>query len=122
MVCDDKCYFTPLKKCRSRFKRDLQSLPGLCDHSSECLWLAYGNVCQHLAVELDVRLFEPGDQLAVGGSVQAGRGVDAGDPQLAKIALAHAAITGRVPEALEHGLIRTLEQPVLGAALSLGDL
>ncbi len=63
-----------------------------------------------------------GNQLAVGGSVQAGRGVDAGDPQLAKIALAHTAITGRVPEALEHGLIRTLEQAVLGAALSLGDL
>ena len=62
------------------------------------------------------------NQLAVCGSVQAGRGVDTGDPQLAKIALAHTAITGRVPEALEHGLICTLEQTVLGAALSLGDL
>ena len=36
--------------------------------------------------------------------------------------LADTAITGGVPQALEHCLIRTLEQAMLRAALSLGDL
>ena len=63
-----------------------------------------------------------GHQPAVGGAVQAGRGVDAGDPQLAQVALADAAIAGGVPQALQHGFVGALEQQVLRAALALRDL
>ena len=84
-----------------------------CHNRSKCLRVADCDIGQHLAIELDIRLLERRHQLAVCRAVQAGRSVDAGDPQLAQIALAYAAVTSGVPQALEHGFVRSSEQKML---------
>src|SRR5690606_9978279 len=94
----------------------------LCHNRGERLRVADCDICEHLAVEFDICLLHGRHQLAVSRAVQASRSVDAGDPQLAQIALAHAAITAGVPQALEHRFVRSSEQQMLRAALTFRDL
>src|SRR5260370_19182906 len=47
----------------------------------------YRKIGEHLAIDGETRLVEPVDQRAVGHSAQTRRGVDAGDPQRAELAL-----------------------------------
>ena len=54
----------------------------------------YGQVCEHFTIERHLGPLEPVHELAVGKAVQAGRGVDADDPETSKLALALAAGLG----------------------------
>src|SRR5690242_11811242 len=60
--------------------------------------VGYGDIGQHLAVDLDIGLLETEDELAVRQPVQARRGIDAGDPQAAEVALLDATVTEGVIE------------------------
>ena len=64
------------------------------DDGGEGFGLVDGQFGQDFAVQGDVGFLEAGDQLAVGGAVEAGGGVDAGVPELAEGALAVLAVAG----------------------------
>src|SRR3954466_14747695 len=96
-----------------------RGLPGCLGESAERLRVAHGDVGQDLAVELDSGQLEPVHELRVAHAVQAGGGVDAGDPQAAEVALAVAAVTVRVGLGLEQGLLRALVVVVRLAAEAL---
>src|SRR3954467_3956033 len=100
-----------------------RGLPGCLGESAERLGVAHGDVGQHLAVQLDTGQLEAVQELAVAHAVQAGGGVDTGDPQAAEVALAVAAVTVRVGLRLEQSLLRALVVVVRLAAeaLRLGE-
>src|SRR3990172_6303308 len=64
----------------------------LLDDRVEAGRVAYGQVGQGLTVQSDARFLQAGDEHAVAQPALARRGVDADDPQRAKVALAHAAV------------------------------
>src|SRR5690606_2099609 len=77
-------------------------------------------VCQHLAIHLNVRPLQPVDKAAV---VQAGLTcgrVDADNPQAAEIALAVAPVAVRIEQGFEHCLVRPAEEATARAKLPLG--
>src|SRR5262245_39871573 len=118
-VAYSSCYSTTKRPARlyttgRPWSLQILWLFSLRHQGGKCPRVTNGEIRQHLAVEIDIGFLERRDQLAVGGAVQTGGGIDAGNPQLTQIALAHAAITGGVPQALQHGLIGPLEQAVLG--------
>jgi hypothetical protein len=53
----------------------------------ECVRILDRHLGEHLAINFDLGGFQPGDELAVGRPVLAGRSVDTGDPELAKVSL-----------------------------------
>src|SRR5919204_2051238 len=67
-------------------------LPGALGKPSEGLGVADGDVRQDLAVQLDLRQAEAVHELAVGQPLAPRRGVDAGDPEAAEVALPVAAV------------------------------
>src|SRR5512139_1239212 len=98
----------PLNNVGAQHAAPLLDLSGFCNYGSECRWFADCHIRENLAVEFDVCLFQVSHQFAIGGPIQTSRGIDAGDPQLAHVTLADAAITSCVPQTFEHGLIGTL--------------
>src|SRR5205085_1183273 len=67
----------------------------LVDERGERRGIGDGEVREHLAVDFDPSRVEAGDEAAVGRVVQAARGVDPLDPQLAELTLAGPAIAER---------------------------
>ena len=53
----------------------------------EAFRIVHGDIREHLAVQIHIRQLQTIHQLAVGQAVQAGRRVDAGDPQGAVLSL-----------------------------------
>jgi hypothetical protein len=84
---------------------------GLGGDHAECRGVVDREVREELAVDLDAREAEPGDQAAVGQLVRARRGVDAGDPQRPEIALLGAPVT--------IGVLAGLDDRLLGGAVDL---
>ena len=84
--------------------------------------VANSQVGKHLAVDGHAGLVKPGHELAVGRAAQTRRGVDANNPQAAKIALAVAAVTIGVPHRMHAGFISPSVEQVLAALLTLGEL
>src|ERR1700734_2004469 len=82
-------------------------LAGDLGKTSERLCVAHGNVGEHLAVELHAGERQAVHELRVAHAVEPGRRVDAGDPELAEVALAVA------PVAV--GVFVGLQQRLLGA-------
>jgi hypothetical protein len=58
-------------------------------------------------------------ELAVGGAIQPGRGVDARDPQLPELALALAAVAVLVIQRVEQALAGLFPEPMATATLAL---
>src|SRR5438552_14069409 len=95
---------------------------GALRDSGKRLWVGDGDVGQHLPVERDARLLEAVDEPRVRHAVDAGGGVDAGDPERAEVPAAHAAAAGRLHQAALDGLDRALVAAVAPAAETLGEL
>ena len=90
----------------------------LVDDAAEGSRVVDGHVGQHLAVDVDLGLLQAGHELAVGDAAGRGRGVDAGDPELAEDALAGAAVTVGVLAGLHHRLLGDAEDVLAAAAVS----
>src|SRR5215210_3982053 len=99
-----------------------RGLPGFLGKTSERLGVADGDVREHLAVELDAGLLEAVHELAVAHALLAGGGVDAHDPELAKVPLLVAAVAVGVSVRLEEGLLGPLVARVRLPAEALGPL
>src|SRR5262245_29787291 len=70
--------------------------PGLFRELREAGGVAYRDVGQHLAIELNSRGFQAVDELAVADAVQTRGGPDTLDPQAAVLALLGAAVAERI--------------------------
>ena len=68
------------------------SFIGFRHHRSECSRVADGQVSQHLAIDLDIGLFDAVHQTTVGCAVQTGSRIDARNPQFTQITLADTTI------------------------------
>ena len=79
-----------------------------------------GDVCEHLAVELDSGLAAAGDELVVREALSARGRVDANDPEPAHVALAPLAVAVRVDERVLDRLVRDLIPRVARADVALG--
>src|SRR5688572_13218269 len=72
----------------------------------KCGLVAHREIREHLAIDLDVGPLHSGHECAVAQAQFAHRGIDPGDPQPAKIALAIAAVAVRILSRLHHRLLR----------------
>ena len=95
---------------------------GLLDEGGEGRRVGHRHVGEDLAVELDLGELQAVHEGVVGEAVLAGAGVDAHDPQLAELALAHAAVAIGVLEAALDLFFGAAVARVLGAAVALGLL
>src|SRR5690554_2509421 len=82
--------------------------------------VVHGDVRQHLAVQGDAGLHQAVHEAAVAQAVDAGRGVDAGDPQRAEIALLLLAVDVGVLLGLDDGLVGNAEHLAAGVVVTLG--
>src|SRR5690606_19299061 len=82
--------------------------------------VVHGDVRQHLAVQGDARLAQAVHETAVAQAVDAGRGVDAGDPQRAEIALLLLAVDVGVLLGLDDGLVGNAEHLAARVVITLG--
>ena len=94
----------------------------LVDDALKARRVVDGHVRQHLAVDVDLRLLQPGHELAVGDTQLTAGGVDARNPELAKHPLAGAAVTVGVLAGLHHRLFGDAEDVFAAAAVALGEL
>src|SRR5678816_1467166 len=79
----------------SALSRHLRDLP-------ERFGVVHREVGQHLPVHLDAGLLEPRHEAAVAQAVQARRGIDAGDPEGAEVALLLAPVAVRIAHPALH--------------------
>src|SRR5690606_17305572 len=82
--------------------------------------VVHGDVGQHLAVEGDAGLRQAVHEAAVAQAVDAGRGVDAGDPQRAEIPLLLLAADVGVLQGLGDGLLGNAADRAACVAVALG--
>src|SRR5262249_23754046 len=90
---------------------DAESGLCLCRDGAKGGGIMYGQIREHLAIDLDVGFEQSIDQAAVGQAVQACSSVDTGNPQRAEFALLLAAIAVRV--------LAGLDDCLLGGAIDL---
>ena len=83
---------------------------GDLDERLEALGIVDRDLAQHLAVQRDARLGETGDELGVADPLGARRRVDAGDPELAEVALLELAVDRRKAHGAIDGLRRGPEE------------
>src|SRR5512136_941138 len=83
--------------------------------------ISNGCVCQHLAVDFDVGLFQAMHELGVGDSTGSGGGIDAQYPDAAHVTLALSSVTIRVAQGLEHGFMCAAIEAVLTGAVPFGQ-
>src|SRR5262249_16693690 len=84
-------------------------------------WLVDCEVCQHLAIQLDIGELQPVHELAVAQSVGARGGADSHDPQRAKVSLLELAPGERKIERAFDLLLRVTIQLALCAAIAAGE-
>src|SRR5829696_2066866 len=99
-----------------------RGLPGFLGKTSERLWVADGDVREHLAVDLDLSQLQAVHELAVRHALLARRRVDAHDPETAEVALLVAAIAVGVGVGLDEGLLGPLVARLGLPAEPLGPL
>lgn len=107
---------------KSKTKSSGLFILGGFDDGFEGFGFVDGQFGQDFAVQSDVSLFEAGDQLGIGGAIQAGGGVDAGVPELPKGALAILAVAGGVLQAFSDGLTAALDAYAVRVAKTLSGL
>src|SRR5690554_1559664 len=81
--------------------------------------VVHGDVRQHLAVQGDAGLGQAVHEAAVAQAVDAGRGVDAGDPQRAAVARRLLAVDVGVLLGLDDGLVGNADHLAAGAVVTL---
>src|SRR3954449_4586119 len=96
--------------------------PGGLDQGGEGGRLVHGQLGQDSAVQLDAGELEPLHEPVVGHVVQAGRGVDPGDPELPEVTLARLAVAGVVGRRVEQLLLGLAVQPRTRTAVAGGGL
>src|SRR3954468_23103168 len=96
--------------------------PGGLDQGGEGGGLIDGQLGQDATVQLDAGELEPLHEPVVGHVVQPGRGVDAGDPQLAEVTLARLAVAVVVGRRVEQLLLGLAVQPRTLTAVTGGGL
>src|SRR5919197_576111 len=101
--------------------RPILSLGGL-HHRGKIARHEQREVREHLAVELDAGLLEPGDEPRIRGAVLARSGVHARDPQGAEVAAAAAPVRRAVVERALDRLVRALVAVLAPAAEALREL
>src|SRR5829696_2223532 len=84
--------------------------------------LVHGELGQDTTVQLDAGQLEALHEPVVGHVVEAGRGVDPGDPQLAEVTLARLAVAVGVRRGVENLLLGLAVQPGPLAAVAAGGL
>src|SRR5450631_2637535 len=89
------------------------------DQGTKGVSVGDGQVGQHLAIDLDAGEVQPIDQPAVAHAVQSSRGVDALDPQLAKVTLAGPAVPVGVLHRMHELLVGRTVRPTLVSVVSL---
>ena len=95
---------------------------GALDEGGEGGGVADGDVGQDLAVDQRAGGLQAGDELRIGHPVQAGGGVDAGDPELAEITFAIFAAGECSVQALLDLLLRDAVTARLHSPVALGEL
>ena len=95
---------------------------GLPGQRLEGLRLGDGKIGENFAVDLDAGVLEAVDKSAVGQAVLAGGGIDALNPEGAKIALARAAVAIGVLQPLLDPLDGDAEIVLVASAIALGGL
>lgn len=73
-------------------------------HGRECLRVVHGQVGKYLAVEVNAVGSEQVHELGVGYAVEAGAGVDAGDPKAAESAFFAAAVAVGIAHCFVHSV------------------
>src|SRR5207302_7605665 len=92
----------------------LETVLGNLDQPGKGTAVAYGQVGQHLAVDLHSGLAEAVHEPVVRKAALPRGSVDAGDPEPAEVPLAGSTITERVGQRVEHGLVGRPEEQLLG--------
>jgi len=82
------------------------------DDSLEPARIGDRDLCEHLAIERDVRTLETRDELAVVQPIAAGCGVDAGDPKATVLTL----LGATVPVGILSGVVDLFDRNVKGLA------
>src|SRR5690606_35642943 len=103
-------------------RRVVEGRAGRGDESAERGGVGDGQVGEDLAIDLDARLAEAGDEAAVADVVLATGGVDPLDPELAELTLAGAAVAERVLQRVHDLLVRGAVRAALVAVVALGPL
>src|ERR1700674_1475100 len=93
---------------------------GLFDDAAEGRLVEHREIGEDLAVHVDPRFLQSRDELAVRHARFAGSGIDARDPERAKLALAVAAVAVGVLPRAHHRLLGDLEYVLAPAAVTLG--
>ena len=93
---------------------------GLPDYRGECRLVGHRQIGKHLAIDFDRRFFQAVHEDAIGDPKLPGAGVDTGDPQAAKIALALTAIAIGVLARLHHRFLGDAVYVAAAAAETLG--
>jgi len=91
-------------------------------HFGEAISIENRQLGQHFAVELDVGFFQVSGETRVGSPVDAGGGVDAGNPEATEIAFATAAIAIGVAQGFHHLLVRGAEVAGVRSPEAFGQL
>jgi hypothetical protein len=81
---------------------------------------SFTEIGKDLTIEIDSRLLQPMNQVAIGNAIQLGSGADAHNPQTAKVALANATVTHGVLQRLLNGFFCGPMQFALGTSESRG--
>src|SRR5690606_34758092 len=111
-----------LECVRRRILEIFQRLASLFRKCLESLRLMDRHVGENLAVNLDPGLVQAVDEAAIGQAVFASGGIDALDPQGAKIALAIAPVARRILHRFLDGLPRNADRVLATAAKALRRL
>jgi hypothetical protein len=83
--------------------------------------VVYGNIGQDSAVKFDAGLAQTMHKLAIADVILTSGGIDASNPQAAKIALTIATIPVGIYQRFHHGFVSPLEQAMLATSLPFGQ-
>ena len=108
--------------CASLFSKLLQSLLGGLDQSVEAGGIVDGHLAQHLAVQLDAGLLQAVHEGGVVHALGTNSVFDAGDPQVAELALLLLTTNESIVARLHHSLFGQTEMRALGAVVDLSQL
>jgi hypothetical protein len=89
---------------------------------TEGIGIKDSHVGQNLTVQLDISLIETTDQFAVGHAVNAGSGVDPGDPQTAEITFTNLAVTIGIRKGPINSLSSRTVQAMTASDITSGQL
>jgi hypothetical protein len=97
-------------------------LQGCLDHLSKPSGVNNRQLCQHLAVDVDIGVFELADQLAVADPIDPRRRIDSGNPQTTEVPLLLTTIPVGITQGFHYLLIGHAEESGVGTPEPLRHL